>query len=453
MNLINEYSSSDEEVSVPKSIKKFKVDSAPEVGIEDVYLKDKLYLIPGQKEFAVNLPYDVAFQPELGPQNNMVSKLPNQNVLTGIAEEQVISEFDFRLQERNFRVLGYAENPSEIDSQKFTGDITKAEQLQGVSVLNKKVKNNTYLKRAAKGDPSVIEGEDSYKGPWAGYDGETKGQKVGPTEEEFATWSASRKPLNKDGEEAAEGDINIKVGGAVVEQSTFHGKSERDYQGRTYMEYPRDVENSNSLFTREPGSQRCYAPKRSVHQFTAHPKGVTSIRYLPKTGHLLLSSGMDGKVKIWDCYHSSSLLRTYIGHTKAVRDITFDNKGSRFLSTSFDKYVKLWDTETGQVIARFSSGKTPYMSRLHPSNQNMFLTGQADKKIVQWDIRTKNKVQDYDDHMGAVSTVTFIDEGRRFVSTGDDKTMRLWEFGIPVVVKLVADPSMHSMPAVSLHPS
>lgn len=39
------------------------------------------------------------------------------------------------------------------------------------------------------------------------------------------------------------------------------------------------------------------------------------------------------------------------------------------------------------------------------------------------------------------------------MSSSDDKTLRCWEFGIPVQVKLIADPSMHSMPAMALSPN
>lgn len=36
-----------------------------------------------------------------------------------------------------------------------------------------------------------------------------------------------------------------------------------------------------------------------------------------------------------------------LGHSKAVRDISFNNSGTQFLSAAYDRYVKLWDTETG----------------------------------------------------------------------------------------------------------
>lgn len=43
-------------------------------------------------------------------------------------------------------------------------------------------------------------------------------------------------------------------------------------------------------------------------------------------------------------------------------------------------------------------------------------------------------LQEYNYHLGAVNTVTFIDDARRFVSSSDDKSLRVWEFGIPVQV-------------------
>lgn len=70
---------------------------------------------------------------------------------------------------------------------------------------------------------------------------------------------------------------------------------------------------------------------------------------------------------------------------KAVKDVTFSNDGRRFLSCGYDRQMKLWDTETGQCLKRFSNGKIPYVVRFHPDEdkQHIFLAGMSDKKIVQ----------------------------------------------------------------------
>ncbi|XP_029451139.1 pre-mRNA-processing factor 17 isoform X2 [Rhinatrema bivittatum] len=184
-------------------------------------------------------------------------------------------------------------------------------------------------------------------------------------------------------------------------------------------------------------------------------EGVSAVRLLPVSGHLLLSCSMDCKIKLWEVYQERRCLRTFIGHNKAVRDICFNNVGTQFLSAAYDRYLKLWDAETGQCITKFTNRKVPYCVKFNPDEdkQNLFVAGMSDKKIVQWDIRSGEIVQEYDRHLGAVNTITFVDENRRFVSTSDDKSLRVWEWDIPVDFKYIAEPSMHSMPAVTLSPN
>jgi len=144
-----------------------------------------------------------------------------------------------------------------------------------------------------------------------------------------------------------------------------------------------------------------------------------------------------------------------MGHSKAVRDISFNNTGTQFLSAAYDRYVKLWDTETGECIGRFTNRKIPYCVKFNPDEdkQHLFVCGTSDKKILTWDTRANEIVQEYDRHLGAVNTITFVDQNRRFVTTSDDKSIRVWEWDIPVDFKYIAEPSMHSMPAVALHPN
>jgi pre-mRNA-processing factor 17 len=117
--------------------------------------------------------------------------------------------------------------------------------------------------------------------------------------------------------------------------------------------------------------------------------------------------------------------------------------------------VKLWDTETGKVVAAFNNGKVPFCVKFHPdaAKQTEFLSGNSDKRVVQWDVRTAQVVLEYEQHLGDVNTMMFCDGDRKFVSASDDKSLRVWEYGIPVPVKYIAEPHMNSMPALALHPN
>merc|ERR1719158_1452128 len=110
--------------------------------------------------------------------------------------------------------------------------------------------------------------------------------------------------------------------------------------------------------------------------------GVQCIRFFPETAHLLLSGGMDAKIKIWDY------------HDQAVREVNFTGDGKRFYSCSYDKNIQLWDTETGQVISTFTNKKTPYCVSVHPdpAQQNIICCGCSNKKAVQWDSNSNSIV-------------------------------------------------------------
>ena len=52
----------------------------------------------------------------------------------------------------------------------------------------------------------------------------------------------------------------------------------------------------------------------------------------------------------------------HVGHAKAVRDIDFNRDGTQFLSCSYDRYIKLWDTETGKTENKLDYETIVYVS-------------------------------------------------------------------------------------------
>lgn len=127
-----------------------------------------------------------------------------------------------------------------------------------------------------------------------------------------------------------------------------------------------------------------------------------------------------------------------------------------------------------------------YQVRFAPTNQNVFVMAASDNKlyqvcetsslfrrslsrftIVQWDTRSGEVVLEYNYHLGMClfvrlasshsgagpcNTVTFFDEGRKFISTSDDKKILVWEFDTPVPIKYIQDANLHSyVAALFLH--
>ncbi|GAA5930385.1 Cdc40p [Sporobolomyces koalae] len=487
------------------------IRSAPEVISSDLHsTHSSLITRPSDNVIFYNASYQDLTKPVQGPANPWDDRrLEKQNTLTGHVEQQHFSEFAFAEQQRSFHVLGYAANPSlhaGIDSDHtpaLVGNVHEAFRHQGASVSQ--VKPTREVTRAAKRrrmgkgkvgvfqdpdeedeeegqdeepsaegapDAAAVEGGDGdangagaagkrkkpkkeqkeYLGPWAGWEGDNHGVVV-PTEEEYEEQELAGGALLSKEERRRKvlEDANRKEVGFGQEKSVFHGKETHDYLGRTYLHVPLDVDGVNLRGV--SGEQECFVPKKCVHTWSGHTKGVSRIQLFPGSGHLILSGSLDTRIKLWDVYQSGKCLRTFMGHSKAVHDVQFDNAGAQFLSSSFDRQMKLWDTETGQCKQAFSNGKIPYCIKFHPEQQNVFLAGMSDKKIIQYDMRSGEITQEYDQHLGPVNTITFVDENRRFITTSDDKTMRVWDFDIPVPIKLIADPTMHSMPAVGLHPN
>lgn len=195
----------------------------------------------------------------------------------------------------------------------------------------------TKRKREGKGDSSVVYGAGAYKGPWARYEEERPDASSGSEEEvevEYEEDDIAPQPTapSKAGTAYQETD-------GSVETTEFHGSQQYDYQGRTYMHVPQDLDID--LRGDLPEDYKNFAPKKCIHTWKSHTKAITQLRFFPDSGHLLLSASADGKVKIFDVYHQRELLRTYSGHQKSVSDISFNYDGSRFMSGSFDRQMKV----------------------------------------------------------------------------------------------------------------
>ena len=471
-----EYASSDEEIPPRPSSEALKaaatsIVAAPDVSLDvwshsaatlsfstnvtqDPMRLQMMLAKPTDTSLTYNVRYEDLSKPAQGPPNPFKTAegnaLKRKNVLTGYAEEAAISDATFTNQHRTFQSRGYAQEPSANGA--LVGDMVAAERYGGRDVVQMK-SSKDRRKRQKKGDSSILEGEGRYLGPWAKYkedeqyeDEEALAKEELASDEEYIEESLvpeTAAPMNKAGTDYQDDLSNM-------ETTDFNGSTQYDYQGRTYMHAPRDM---NIDLYKEGGAEKNYIPKNLIHTWKHGSKPINAIRFFPSTNHLLLSASADAKIKLFDVYRDRELLRTYNGHTKSVSDICFDPDGTHFLSASFDRAMKLWDTETGTCTSRFKHTAIPHVIKCNPSHPYEFLAGFSDKKILQYDTRSGQMSQEYDHHLGPINTITFCDENRRFITTSDDKSLRAWELNINVPIKFIAEPYMYPLVSAAPHPS
>jgi pre-mRNA-processing factor 17 len=210
------------------------------------------------------------------------------NVLTGFVDDAVIDKVAFDEQYNNFMNRGYADDPDKRG--KLVGH--KEGNSEGIDatiwiltyILDKREKR----KRKVVLDPEDING---FTGPWAQFD------------DELALSNDLRKAADsvvlEQQSEQAEELKKLKVQKeeetpkqekeTIQAKSIYHGTQLRDYQGRSFVDPPSDL---------KAGDHECFLPKRWIHTWTGHTKGVQAIRFFPKYGHLILSSSFDTKVKV-----------------------------------------------------------------------------------------------------------------------------------------------------------
>ena len=217
---------------------------------------------PTDTALTYNVPYADLSRPSQGPTNPFKTTegnaLKRKNVLTGYAEEAAISDATFTNQHRTFQSRGYAQEPNANGA--LVGDLASAEKYEGRDIVQMK-SLRAKRQRQNKGTPSIVDGEGRYLGPWAKYQEEVQYEdEAALAEEELASdeeyVDESVAPVNMAPMKKAATDYQDDH--SNQETTEFNGTSLVDYQGRSYMHAPRDIDID---LYKEQGLERTFHPK------------------------------------------------------------------------------------------------------------------------------------------------------------------------------------------------
>ncbi|KAG2065506.1 WD40 repeat-like protein, partial [Suillus decipiens] len=117
-----------------------------------------------------------------------------------------------------------------------------------------------------------------------------------------------------------------------------------------------------------------------------------------------------------------------LGHTDAVNSVSFSPDGTRIVSGSDDKTVRLWDARTGEPVGEPLEGHTDWVRSVSLSlDGTRVVSGSDDKTVRLWDAATGRPVgQPLRGHTNSITSVSLSPDGTRIISCSYDGTVRVW---------------------------
>ncbi len=122
-------------------------------------------------------------------------------------------------------------------------------------------------------------------------------------------------------------------------------------------------------------------------------------------------------IKIFEVTTGSLVLSVPGVHTGEVNDLRYSPNGSLIATTSFDKTAKVWNAETGALIATLT-GHTASVSRCFFRGNNELITvSNSGREVIRWNIATGQPIQTWN-FTETIRAMYVASTDRLFVNVG-----------------------------------
>ncbi|XP_012216041.1 notchless protein homolog 1 [Linepithema humile] len=165
----------------------------------------------------------------------------------------------------------------------------------------------------------------------------------------------------------------------------------------------------------------------SITNKTDNPLEYARKQYESVGEERLVSGSDDFTLFLWKPEKEKKPIARMTGHQQLINDVKFSPDGRTIASASFDKSIKLWNSNTGTYIASLRGHVQAVYSVAWSADSRLLVSGSADSTLKVWNMKTKKLSQDLPGHADEVYAVDWSPDGLRVASGGKDKVLRLWQ--------------------------
>ncbi|CAH0515651.1 unnamed protein product [Peronospora belbahrii] len=165
---------------------------------------------------------------------------------------------------------------------------------------------------------------------------------------------------------------------------------------------------------------------------TGHESEIYSLDYV---NDLIVSGSGDRKVRLWDARNGQCKKifgNESGGPSDGVTSVALSPDGRLLAAASLDKVVRIWETETAQLLDRLEGhSDSVYSIAFSPDGKNV-ISGSLDRNIMLWDVCAQGRTTTrprmlFQGHKDFVLSVAYTPDGRWLMSGSKDRSVVFWD--------------------------
>src|SRR5919199_1075022 len=114
------------------------------------------------------------------------------------------------------------------------------------------------------------------------------------------------------------------------------------------------------------------------------------------------------------------------GHNLSVQAVAIAADGKRTISASYDKTLKIWDTDTGRELRTLTGHTGPVRGVAIAPDGLTAISASDDNTLKIWDLASGSELRTLTGHTNSVRQVAIAPDGKRAISASEDNTLKVW---------------------------